>query len=230
MKITFLGHAGFLIEGTRSVLIDPFLTNNPVAVHSEKDLSADYILVSHGHHDHMGDTVSISKRCASTAVGVAEIAGYLQRHHVNAHAMHIGGAHDFGDLKIKLTPAWHGSSLPRDDGTMEYLGTPCGFVLDIDGKAIYHAGDTGLFGDMGLIGKTKGIDLALLPIGDNFTMGPEDALEAVKLIKPKRVIPMHYNTWPLIEQDAEKFKQEVESGTEAAVIILKPGESVKLQK
>ncbi|HZK18581.1 MAG TPA: metal-dependent hydrolase [Clostridia bacterium] len=228
MKITFLGHAGFLIDGSASVLIDPFLTNNPVAVQSEGDLKADYVLVSHGHHDHMGDAVPIAKRCNSTAVGVAEIANYFSRHDANAHAMHIGGAHDFGPLKIKLTPAWHGSSLPRDDGTMEYLGTPCGFIVEMDGKTIYHAGDTGLFGDMRLIGKHSGIDLALIPIGDNFTMGPEDALEAIKLIKPKRVVPMHYNTWPLIEQDVEKFKQEVETNTDTKVTILKPGESAEV--
>ncbi|MFA7468409.1 MAG: metal-dependent hydrolase [Desulfotomaculaceae bacterium] len=228
MKVTFLGHACFLINGTSNIIIDPFLTGNPMAVTKKEDIQTDYVLVSHGHYDHMGDAVAVAKKCNATAVSVAEIANYLARNGVNAHAMHIGGGHDFGSFKVKLTPAWHGSSLPRDDGTAEYLGNPCGFIVTIDGKVIYHAGDTGLFGDMELIGRLNSIDLALIPIGDNFTMGPQDALEAIKLIKPRVVIPMHYNTWPLIEQDVGKFKEDVQTNTGVTVRILSPGEALDM--
>ncbi len=228
MKITFLGHAGFLLEGETTILVDPFITGNPVATVKPEDLSADLILVSHGHGDHLGDAVTIAKNCGATIVSVFEIANYCSQQGVQAHPMHIGGSNHFGPVKVKLTPAWHGSGLPADDGKMQYMGNPCGFIFTLDGKTIYHSGDTGLFGDMELIGRLHPIDLALLPIGDNFTMGPEDALEAVKLIKPNIVIPMHYNTWPLIAQDPQEFKKDVEKETPAHVVILQPGESYEL--
>lgn len=228
MKVTFLGHACFLLQGESTVLIDPFITGNPSAGVDPKDINADIILVSHGHFDHLGDAVTIAKNTGATIVSVFEVANYCDQFGVQTHAMHIGGSNRFGPVKVKLTPALHGSGLPREDGTMQYLGNPCGFIFTLDGKTIYHSGDTGLFSDMELIGKRHPIDLALLPIGDNFTMGPEDALEAVKLIKPNVVIPMHYNTWPLIAQNPEEFKQDVESETPARVIILQPGESYEL--
>ncbi len=225
MKITFLGHSGFFIEGSAKIAIDPFLSGNPVAKHEAGDIKADLILVSHGHGDHLGDTLQIGKNSNSTVVSVFEMASYCNRNGVQAHGMHIGGSHKFGDVKIKLTPAWHGTGF-GNEGPMEYLGTPCGFIINMDGKTIYHSGDTGLFGDMELIGRLHIIDLALLPIGDNFTMGPEDALEAVKMLKPRLVIPMHYNTWPLIEQDPFKYKSEVKAATNAEVLIVNPGESI----
>lgn len=225
MKVTFLGHAGFLIEGSARIVIDPFLTGNPVANIQPGNVKADLVLVSHGHGDHLGDAVSIARQSGGTVVSVFELAGYCARHGAQSHGMHIGGSHTFGGVKVKLTPAWHGTGF--GDGPMEYLGTPCGFVIQMDGKNIYHAGDTGLFGDMELIGRLHPIDLALLPIGDNFTMGPEDALEAVKMLKPKMVIPMHYNTWPLIEQDPQKFKSAVESATASKVAVITPGESLE---
>lgn len=226
MKVTFLGHAGFLIEGSAKIVIDPFLTGNPVARSAVEDIKADLVLVSHGHGDHLGDAVPIAKQSGGTVVSVFELATYCACRGAQSHGMHIGGSHAFGDVKIKLTPAWHGTGF--GEGPMEYLGTPCGFVIGLDGKKIYHSGDTGLFGDMELIGRLHALDLALLPIGDNYTMGPEDALEAVKMLKPRVVIPMHYNTWPLIQQDPQAFKAEVEKATGSKVVILAPGESFEL--
>lgn len=228
MQVKFLGHAGFLLEGSSKIVIDPFITDNPVATVKASDIKADLVLVSHGHGDHLGDAIDIAKQSNATLVSIFELANFASRQGVNAHPMHIGGSHLFGSVKIKLTPAWHGSGLPGENGVVEYLGTPCGFILAMDGKTIYHAGDTGLFGDMELIGRRHPIDLALLPIGDNFTMGPEDALEAVKMLKPNIVIPMHYNTWPLIKQDPEEFKRDVERETPAKVIIINPGETYEL--
>ncbi|WP_066639872.1 metal-dependent hydrolase [Desulfolucanica intricata] len=227
MQIKFLGHSGFLITGQTKILIDPFITGNPAAVQSPDEIAADLILVTHGHSDHMGDALQISKRTGATIVSVFEVANYCSRHGASVHPMQIGGSHKFGDLKIKLTPAWHSSSI-SDGGPAEYLGNPCGFIIFTGDKTIYHSGDTGLFGDMGLIGKLNNIDLAMLPIGDNYTMGPEDALEAVRLLNPKLVIPMHYNTWPLIAQNPESFKADVESQTRAKVVILNPGENYDL--
>lgn len=226
MKITFLGHSGFLIQGSSSIVIDPFLTGNPVATVKPKDIRADLILVSHGHGDHLGDAVDIARQSGGTLVSVFEMAGYAGRHGAQSHGMHIGGSHTFNGVKIKLTPAWHGTGF--GEGPMEYLGTPCGFLINMDGRTIYHSGDTGLFGDMELLGRLHPADLAILPIGDNFTMGPEDAIEAVKMLKPRIVIPMHYNTWPLIEQDPIKFQTEVESSTTSKVKVLAPGESYEL--
>jgi L-ascorbate metabolism protein UlaG (beta-lactamase superfamily) len=227
MKITFLGHACFLLEGETSILIDPFITGNPVAVVRAEDLNSDLVLVSHGHSDHLGDAIQIAKQCDATIVSVHEVFNYCARQGAKAHPMHIGGSRQFGPVKIKLTPAWHGSGFITD-GPAEYLGTPCGFIITLGGKTIYHSGDTALFGDMELIGRLHPLDLALLPIGDNFTMGPADALEAVKMLKPNIVIPMHYNTWPLIAQNPEDFKADVERETPAAVVILKSGESYEV--
>ena len=225
MKITYLGHAGFLIEDSKAIAIDPFLTGNPLAKHKSKDVIADLILVSHGHGDHIGDTIAIAKQSDGTVVSVNELTIFCSNKGAKSHGMHIGGSHTFEGVKIKLTPAWHGSGY-GGECPLEYLGTPCGFVFNLDGKTIYHAGDTGLFGDMELIGRMNKIDLAMIPIGDNFTMGPEDALEAVKMLKPGHVIPMHYNTWPLIKQDPLNFKSEVESKTGSKVLVMAPGESL----
>ena len=198
--------------------------SNPATQARAEDLKADLVLVSHGHGDHLGDAVQIAKHNDATIVSVYEIVNYCTRQGAKAHPMHIGGSHQFGPVKIKLTPAWHGSGFITD-GPAEYMGTPCGFIITMGGKTIYHSGDTALFGDMELIGRLNPLDLAMLPIGDNFTMGPADALEAVKMLKPKTVIPMHYNTWPLIEQNPEIFKSNVERDTLAAVVVIKPGET-----
>jgi L-ascorbate metabolism protein UlaG (beta-lactamase superfamily) len=215
-----------LVEsGGQRVLIDPFLTGNPAAATTADKVAADFILISHGHGDHVGDAVAIAQRTGATIISNYEISLWLEKQGVKkAHGMQHGGAHAFPFGRVKLTLAFHGSMLP--DGSNG--GNPCGFLLYLkDGVKIYAAQDTGLFGDMRLIGE-EGIDLALLPIGDNYTMGPDDALRAVKLLEPKRVLPIHYNTWDLIAQDAAAWANRVKKETKAVPVVLKPGESVEL--
>lgn len=224
-KVTWLGHATLFIEvnGTR-LLIDPFLSENPQATIKPEAAQADYILISHGHFDHVADALAIAKRTGATIISNFEICTWFNKQgHENTHPQHIGGGFNYPFGRVKLTPALHGSTLP--DGTSG--GNPCGFLLYLEGKKIYHAADTGLFGDMRLIGE-EGIDLAVLPIGDNFTMGPDDALRAVKLIQPKVVIPIHYNTWELIAQDPQAWKQRVEAETQTRCVVINPGESYTL--
>jgi L-ascorbate metabolism protein UlaG (beta-lactamase superfamily) len=225
MKATWYSHACFLVEtGKTKILIDPFLSGNPLATVRAEDVEADYILVSHGHGDHMGDAVSIAKRTGATVVSNAEVKNWLAGQGVkNLHPQHIGGGFDYPFGRVKLTIAHHGSALP--DGS--YGGNPCGFLLYAEGKKVYHACDTGLFYDMKLIGE-EGVDLAILPIGDNFTMGPDDALRAVKLIQPKRVIPIHYDTFDVIRQDPLAWSERVRNETKSDPIVLKPGDSVEL--
>ncbi|MFM7132321.1 MAG: metal-dependent hydrolase [bacterium] len=219
-KITWLGHSCIEVKtGGATLLIDPFLTGNPAASAKADDLSPDYILVSHGHGDHVGDTIELAKRAEATVITNYEISEWLAAKGVKAHGMQHGGSHNFPFGRVKLTLAFHGSALP--DGSNG--GNPAGFLITTnDGKKIYDAADTGLFGDMALIGE-EGIDLAFLPIGDNYTMGPDDALRAVKLLKPRIVVPIHYNTFPLINQDAEAWAKAVEKATASKVIVLKPG-------
>jgi L-ascorbate metabolism protein UlaG (beta-lactamase superfamily) len=223
--ITWLGHGGFqIVTNGHTLLIDPFLTDQPTATVQAKDIAADYILVSHGHYDHVGDTVAIAKRTGATVVCNFELSQYFQRQGVEkVHAQNLGGAHGFPFGRVKLTIAHHGSMLP--DGS--YGGNPCGFLLYLADGKIYHACDTALFYDMQLIGE-EGVDLAILPIGDNFTMGPEDALRAVKLIQPRKVIPDHHSTWDLIAQDAEAWAETVRRETSVTPIVLKPGGSCSL--
>jgi L-ascorbate metabolism protein UlaG (beta-lactamase superfamily) len=225
VKITWYSHACFLIEtdGTR-LLTDPFLTGNPLAPVRADKVEADYILVSHGHGDHVGDAVPIAKRTGATLISNFEIQNWCVGQGVeNAHPQHIGGGYDYPWGRVKLTIAHHGSGLP--DGT--YGGNPAGFLFYLEGKKIYHACDTGLFYDMKLIGE-EGIDLAILPIGDNFTMGPDDALRAVKLIGPAQVVPIHYDTFDVIKQDPHAWARRVESETPAKVVVMKPGDTLEL--
>jgi L-ascorbate metabolism protein UlaG (beta-lactamase superfamily) len=225
VKYTFYGHGTHLIETDgRKLIVDPFFTGNPAATITADGAEADFIFVSHGHGDHLGDAVDIGKRTGALVISNAEIAGWLNNMGVEAHAQHIGGGyqHPFGYLKLTL--ALHGSALP--DGSNG--GNPAGMFLKTNqGEKIYVACDTGFFGDMKYIGK-EGLDLAVIPIGDNYTMGPEDALEAVKLLKPKHVIPCHYNTWPVIEQDAGAWVKKVKAKTDATPHLLKPGERFSL--
>jgi len=227
MKTTFTwyGHATLgLTVGEHKLLVDPFFTGNPVAPITADEALADFILITHGHGDHVGDAQAIAKRNNALIISNFEIAGWFAEQGLESHAQHLGGGfhHPFGYLKLTL--ALHGSALP-DGG---YGGNPAGLLLTTpDGKKIYMAGDTGLFGDMQLIGD-EGIDLAVIPIGDNYTMGPDDALRAVKLLRPKQVVPIHYNTWPLIEQDPHAWKTRVEAETSSKVVVLKPGESLDL--
>ncbi len=220
-KLTWYGHAAFGmdIDGTQ-VLLDPFFTDNPVAAEKGDDIAADYIIVSHGHGDHVGDTVAIAKRTGAMVISNHEICNWLNRQGVtNVHPQHIGGgySHPFG--YVKLTIAHHGSALP--DGTCG--GSPAGVLITPNaGGKVYFACDTGLFHSMKLYGD-EGLDLAVLPIGDNFTMGPDDALKAVKLLVPKTVIPVHFGTWDLIAQDPHLWATRVEAETDSRAVVLAPG-------
>jgi L-ascorbate metabolism protein UlaG (beta-lactamase superfamily) len=225
LNLTWYGHAAFGIETAGfDILVDPFLSDNPLASVDPSSLPADFILISHGHGDHVGDAVAIARRTGALVIANFEIASWFEGQGVSAHGQHIGGGynHPFGHLK--LTQAWHGSMLPDgSDG-----GNPTGFLLTThEGRKLYLACDTGLFSDMRMIGE-EGIDLAALPIGDNFTMGPDDALRAVKLIQPKQVIPVHYNTFEIIRQDPAAWVARVEAETETRAHVLQPGESITI--
>jgi L-ascorbate metabolism protein UlaG (beta-lactamase superfamily) len=226
IKMTWNGHACWSIETPRgNLLIDPFLTGNPAASARADQMTPDYILVSHAHGDHFGDTLDIARRTGAMVISNHEIASYCEAQGCKAHALHIGGGYDFPFGRVKLTIAHHGSSFP--DG--RYGGNPAGFLLTLGKSIIYDAADTGLFYDMKLIGE-EGIDVAMLPIGDNFTMGPEDALRAVKFLKPKVLIPMHYNTFEVISQDPQSFARRVgRANPKTKVVVLKPGESFELK-
>ncbi len=224
MQLTFYGHSCFLFEtGTHRLIIDPFLTGNPQAPLTADKVKCDFILISHGHGDHVGDAVALAKRNNATVIANYEIATYCSNQGAKSHGMHLGGAHQFPFGKVKLTIAHHGSGLQTEDGFL-YLGNPAGFLIHAGGKTVYHSGDTGLFMDMQLIGQMNNLDVALLPIGDNYTMGVDDAVKAVEFLKPRVVIPMHYNTWELIAADPHDFSRKVQA-FEVEAKLLAPGES-----
>lgn len=227
IKYTFIGHATHILEiGNKQIVVDPFFTSNPTTNISSDSVKADYIIVSHGHSDHIEDAVAIAKRTGATVIANFEIIGWLRRQGVaedKTHPQHIGGGFNYDFGYVKLTMAHHGSALP--DGS--YGGNPAGILIKAEGKNIYLAADTALFSDMKLYAE-EGVDLFVLPIGDNFTMGPEDALRAVKLVEPKIAVPCHYNTWPLIEQDVEAWAKRVETETDTKVRVLQPGEMLEL--
>lgn len=208
LTYTFHGHACFTLEADGTTLLfDPFLTGNPAAKVTADDLAADYILLSHGHFDHLPDAAAIAQRTGATVIGAFEVASWIGGQGVaSVHGMQPGGSFRFPFGRVKQTIAHHGSMLP--DGS--YGGVASGFIVDIGGKRVYYTGDTALFLDMQLYGE-EGINVLILPIGDNYTMGPEDALRCVKFVKPKLVIPLHYDTWPPIAQDAAAFAAAVEA-------------------
>ncbi|MCK5852706.1 metal-dependent hydrolase [bacterium] len=207
-KLTYLSHSAWLVETDNyTIAIDPFLEGNPTATVKPSDVEADYIIVTHGHGDHLGDAIPMAKANNGTIITNFEIANYCTEKGANAHPMYIGGSHEFPFGTVKLTPAWHGSSFP--DGS--YAGTPAGVLLTVEGKTIYHTGDTGLFMDMQLIGEMNPVDIFLVNIGDNFTMGINDAVKAVEFVKPKLTIPMHYKTFDVIDVDPQSFIEKVQS-------------------
>jgi L-ascorbate metabolism protein UlaG (beta-lactamase superfamily) len=224
IKLTYHGHSVFDIKTKElSLIIDPFFTGNCHAKIKPSDVKADYIILTHAHGDHLGDTFEIAKKNDATIIAVNELANYVSEQGCKAHNMHIGGGYNFPFGRIKFTIAHHGSSSP--DG--RYMGEPAGVVLSINGKNIYHAGDTGLFLDMKLIGEINKLDAALLPIGDNFTMGIDDAVKAVEFLNPILAVPMHYNTFGVIEADPQEFKRKVESiGKKCTIIPF--GESIEI--
>lgn len=204
-RVQYLSHSAFQVEcGGKCLLIDPFFTGNPKAPSHAKDIRPDYILISHGHSDHVGDAIRIAKSCGAIIIAPFELAIWCGNQGAKIHDMHIGGGWDFAFGRVKLTIAHHGSATGPDE-QLQYSGNPCGFLITSEGKTLYHAGDTGLFYDMKLIGEMNTIDLALLPIGDNFTMGVTDAIKAVEFLRPKQVVPMHYNTFDLIKADPAAF-------------------------
>lgn len=227
VKLTYLGHSCFTLEDEKhKIVFDPFLSGNPLAKISPEEIKVEAILLSHGHGDHLGDAINIAKKNNALIIAPFELAMFCQKKDVNVHPMHIGGSHVFDFGKVKLTIAHHGSAFIDEDIT--YTGNPCGFVVNFDGKNIYHSGDTGLFMDMKLIGEMNKLDLALVPIGDNFTMGVEDAVKAVEFLNPKIAIPMHFDTFDVIKQNPQVFAERLK-GSKTKVQILKIGESYNLR-
>jgi L-ascorbate metabolism protein UlaG (beta-lactamase superfamily) len=222
MDIRFLGQSCFeLSDGNKTILIDPFLTGNPLGAAKAEDLSPDYIFLTHGHADHYGDTIEIAKRAGSTVVAIVELAAEIESKGVESVVNpNNGGTVEFDGGWVRLVPAWH--TAVSNDGTAHM---PAGLVVNFGGKTVYHLGDTCLFSDLVLPGKRDAIDVALVPIGGHFTMDRFDAVEAVKLIGAQRVIPCHYNTFPPIEADAEAFKSEAESASSSKVVVLQPGDT-----
>lgn len=225
MKLSYHGHSIVKIQtGDHTILIDPFINGNKLTDLIVENEKPDVILLTHGHNDHVGDTVEIAKACDALVVAPNELAIYLDLQGVKTHGMNIGGANEFEFGTVKFTQAFHSSSYQTVDNEFIYTGMPAGILFIAEGKTIYHAGDTALFGDMELLGKRHPIDVAFLPIGDNFTMGPEDAAYAVELLNPKLTIPVHFNTFPPIEQDPNKFKSLV---TAHEVKIMAAGEYIE---
>ena len=207
MKLRYFSHAACLLKtdsGAR-VLIDPFLDGNPTSPVGASEVAADYIILTHGHGDHLGDTLSIAKRCGALCICENELATYLDEQGLKTHHMHIGGAFSFDFGTVKLTQALHGSETPDH----ACHGTATGILMTADGKTVYHMGDTGLFSDMKLIGQTHPVDYLMVPIGDNFTMGIEDAVIACSFVQPGCAIPIHYNTFDVIQTDPDAFKAKL---------------------
>lgn len=221
--IRFFGHSCFMISNDKErILIDPFLSGNPLAAAKIDDLKPTLILVTHGHGDHLGDAIEISKKSGAPIAGVFELVNYCSNKGAEVISGHMGGKFPFEFGWVKFVPAFHSSS--TGDGV--YTGNPIGFVINFYGHHIYHAGDTCIFGDMELIGRLYRVDTALLPIGGTYVMDIDDAVEAARMLNCSNVIPMHYNTFPPIEADPNVFREKVEAKTRAHGVILKPGEEM----
>ena len=220
IQFHYIHHSAFTFsDGKTTLLFDPYLEGNPEGL-TAGDIKADYIFISHAHGDHLGDAYEIAKRNDALIISTAEIAHDAETHGCRAHAMHLGGTFAFPFGRVRITPAFHGSGIAG--------GHACGFIVRLAGKVIYFAGDTRLFGDMKLLGELEKIDYALLPIGDNFTMGPDDAVIAAKFLGARNVIPIHYSTWPIIAQDPQAFKAKAEAETASKVLTIAPGSTVEL--
>lgn len=226
MKVSYHGHSVVkIVTDGKEILIDPFITGNGNTDLKVENESPDFILLTHGHGDHVGDTVQLAKKKDALVIAMVELANYLSWQGVKTHGMNIGGSYEFEFGKVKFTQAFHSTGVETGEQTIIYTGMPAGLLITIEGKTIYHAGDTSLFSDMKLIGERHPIDLAFLPIGDNFTMGPEDAAYAAKLLHAKIVVPIHYNTFPVIKQDPGRFINLLEDGNGK---VLQPGETIEL--
>lgn len=221
MDVRFLGHACFaLSDGDTTVLIDPFLTGNPKAAASADEVAATTLLLTHGHGDHVGDTVAIAKRTGAPLVAITELAGEMGEEGLETIDTNLGGTATFDWGTVKLVPAWHTSTTPK--GT---VNTPAGLLIDFKGTLVYHLGDTCLFSDLQLVGRRRQVDVALMCIGGHYTMDRFDAVDAAALVGAGTVIPCHYDTFPPIQTDAQAFKADVESETSSRVVVLAPGES-----
>ncbi|HVH69367.1 MAG TPA: metal-dependent hydrolase [Gemmatimonadales bacterium] len=222
LTLTFHGHACFVLEAHgRRVIIDPFLTGNPAAdIPLGRLAKVDAVLLSHGHGDHLGDAIPLAKRDGAMIVATAELARFCGERGASVHAMHIGGAHEFPFGRVKLVPAFHGGAV-EGDATGQFTTNPCGVMVTMDGHSVYHCGDTALTLEMQLLAGR--VDAMLVPIGDNYTMGVEDAVRAVELVQPRMVIPMHYNTWDVIKADPAQFARGV--GDRSRVVVLAPGQT-----
>lgn len=226
MRITSLGHSAFLLEGRDRVLIDPFLTGNPLASTTADKVDCDIICVTHGHGDHLGDAVGIARRTGAVIASIIEMSTWLEKTGVKSVGFNMGGTATIRNTKITMVPAFHSSSIGAP-GLEFSAAMAVGMVVD-SGKVVYHAGDTCVFGDMKLIGELYKPDVALLPIGGFFTMDPRQAAMATGLINPKIAIPMHYGTWPPIEQDPKEFEKLAKKSSKAKIVILKPGEHLEV--
>ena len=222
VKFSYYGHSAFLLDdGKYKVLVDPFITGNPKATVKAENVKCDFVLVSHAHGDHLGNAPEIAYNNGAAIVTTPEVISEAESiGRLTCHPMNLGGSLDLPFGRVRMTPALHSAGVPG--------GIACGFVVNIGGLNIYYAGDTALFSDMQLIGQRDKIDYAVLPIGDNYTMGIEEAAQAAKLLGAKKIIPVHYNTWPVIAQDAQEFKVLAEKETQAEVLIVEPGETLEL--